>query len=539
VDWSMKASDDIDLGHVEYSSLPSGLHTVDQDVVYFSKDDYPGVCVFRRRQTDVDGHRGFHLSSIGILLADSPRARPWRHVEALKNLADIFYQSQGSEGAESFDWDHAAAFFAARKIRSTLSHSDEWGGWNKELESSGSIPLNDPILHLPHLLDLLGPSFLTIYKHVLGRRRIMIYAAPPIEDAGIFCQVLADICLEDQLGNILSDSEGISGSSSNRPMRGIANLGTVTLHDIDRLQEQSQSQRGWVACTTDALFLEKQKYYDLLIDMTAPMSRRGARPVLYASNMQGSGTRLSNRRNVVRFTWSDVKMWMELDRVVQIASASTDKVQCCKFSSLPVQSGSTVPSWWDPAKVYEDACVFCAGWWMVPWRAGSNAIRLEGDDDLGSRAGNVTTQPLAATDSSSLRYRGSSSSAKRSSTISMWSWAKSVDSLTPTDDLADTDDDLSDQHNADVRATLALLHIFHRHTSFLLSQLSAFIPQDSTIPSTVVLTAKDILAFNLGPYSDVDGQFLRWLMEEYGGSVRLVVKRNWHDILAIALGLGT
>lgn len=93
------------------STLPSGLHLVERDVVYvpassdsvlllsfteitlsyFTKDSHPGVCVFRRRRTTEHGQRGFRLSSLGILLVNSIRPRPRRHVDALKTLVDTIY----------------------------------------------------------------------------------------------------------------------------------------------------------------------------------------------------------------------------------------------------------------------------------------------------------------------------------------------------------------------------------------------------------------------------------------------------------------
>ncbi|KAH9025911.1 hypothetical protein EDB84DRAFT_1503373, partial [Lactarius hengduanensis] len=64
---------------LQFSSLPSRPHLVEQDVVCFTKDGLRGVCVFTRRQTSEQGHRGFRLSSLSVLLAHSLRPRPWRH----------------------------------------------------------------------------------------------------------------------------------------------------------------------------------------------------------------------------------------------------------------------------------------------------------------------------------------------------------------------------------------------------------------------------------------------------------------------------
>ncbi|KAH9178943.1 hypothetical protein EDB89DRAFT_994994 [Lactarius sanguifluus] len=56
-------------------------------------------------------------------------------------------------------------------------------------------------------------------------------------------------------------------------------LGIVTPHDINMLEHESQTGRGWIARTTDAVSLEKPQYYDL-IDLTsyAPTERRATPP---------------------------------------------------------------------------------------------------------------------------------------------------------------------------------------------------------------------------------------------------------------------
>ena len=141
---------DLSLDHLEFSALPSGLHLVDQDVMcappslllsssqfsssYFTKDGQHGVCVFRRRKSTEQGHRGFRLSSLGILLAKSKRPRPWRHVPALKHLAQSI-ESAAQLQPTGRDWDPAEAFFAARKItRSDLGGAGDWNGWSDELD---------------------------------------------------------------------------------------------------------------------------------------------------------------------------------------------------------------------------------------------------------------------------------------------------------------------------------------------------------------------------------------------------------------------
>ena len=105
---------------------------------YFTKDGQHGVCVFRRRKTTEQGHRGFRLSSLGILLAKSQRPRPWRHVQALKDLTTIIYsrlEESGILDPTDSDWEPARAFFEERKLRrADLGGAGDWNGWSDELD---------------------------------------------------------------------------------------------------------------------------------------------------------------------------------------------------------------------------------------------------------------------------------------------------------------------------------------------------------------------------------------------------------------------
>ena len=62
--------------------------------------------------------------------------------------------------------------------------------------------------------------------------------------------------------------------------------------------------------TTDAIFLEKPSYYDLLIDLTTSTPNKATRPTFYASkpSQAGMSSRPVFRLSVIRFTWSDVRL---------------------------------------------------------------------------------------------------------------------------------------------------------------------------------------------------------------------------------------
>ena len=265
---------------------------------YFTHAGHPGICVFNRRATEAHGHRGFRLASLALLLAPSARPRPWRHLAALSELADTIYSGAGDGDMDTLpdeQWEPARTFFDERK------HVDEerkWAGWEEELRDCGE---EDPALALPTLLRTLGPSSIALYKHILGRQRILFYTAPPVARAGALCRAAADMAMRLQL------SPPSHLEMSPKAKDGVPVLGMVTLHDLDRLESASGEGRGWIACTTDALFLERPQYYDLVIDLTP---RSGTRPALFVSRpLPGAPQRgATHRLQTTRFTWSDVRL---------------------------------------------------------------------------------------------------------------------------------------------------------------------------------------------------------------------------------------
>ncbi|TFK68934.1 hypothetical protein BDN72DRAFT_841243 [Pluteus cervinus] len=607
VDWSMKASDDLSLDNLEFSALPSGLHSVDQDIVYFTKNGLSGVCIFRRRKSSEQGHRGFRLSSLGILLAKAVRPRPWRHVKELQNLLSIIHSQVELSGRlqpEGADWEPAVRWFNDRQaIREDLGGAGDWNGWSHEFTEVESDPPDPtPTLHLSHLLRILGPSSLTLYKHVLGRRRILIYTLPPVEAACILCHVAGDICFEDQVST--SDGRqatpGPGGKLKGRSKEPISVLGMITLNDLDRLRAESATGRGWVACTTDAIFLEKPSHYDLLIDLTTAAPNKATRPMFYASKPVTSGSsKETHKLSTIRFAWSDVRLWNEIERILQLDTEQCDN-HCCGHGTaqnpdIPLKPNKSITAWTDAWRVYEDVCLICAGLWIGSsssgWRTRDvgaenwGAIRLDGDDVLKVNATGyvrnvgmgIEGRPTGAsnvasiTKSASRRSKGlswtsgrqatagSSTSGKQKQPQSATQALMQLQDTSPSMEFETLDPELDAKERRDVqlRTTLALLQTFHAHTLFQLSVLESIIPATSSSASSssssssgtssassaasnnsVTLGAKEILAFELGPLSGSDARYLDWLAQEYASGTKVVVKRGWKDLFSAILGYG-
>ncbi|EJD00524.1 uncharacterized protein FOMMEDRAFT_169942 [Fomitiporia mediterranea MF3/22] len=480
---SSSSSPTLSLDGVEFSVLPSGLHLVQQDVIYFSHGSHTGLAVFRRRPTKAEGQRGFRLASLGILLGEGERPRPWVYVRELRELADRVYEGaerrereregdadllglgDGSGGSRTApgdlteeDFRPAKEWFEARKViptaataekqQDTSKPTDVWSGWSDELDGTHASP-STPTHHLPHLLRILGLSSLTLYKFVLSRRRILIYTLPPVEVAGILAWITADLCREHHMSprndrtsfgmgvpmpslfsqpktTEISDANANNRNEGGEKQESPFVLGMITLSDLPRLEQLSSTGRGWIACTTDAIFLEKPQYYDLVVDLTTCTPSKASRPALYMSKSTSSGgsgivSGISSglgmggggggggsgmgrgkekwKLETVRFTWSDVKLWGELDRILKLDSSQTahhihTSSGCCQPNKFPspgssndnnngnnvgvggggsITNSSAQSTWADAFKLYEDVCLLCAMLWMGlgTWRSNS------------------------------------------------------------------------------------------------------------------------------------------------------------------------
>ena len=255
--------------------------------------------------------------------------------------------------------------------------------------------------------------------------------------------------------------------------------------------------------------------------------------------------------------------------------------------------------WADVWKVYEDVCVICAGLWLGTWRpsrdpSGTRAenwgsIRLAGDDTLPSSPDRdddldakstksrvyvrnvgmgIEGRPSGSTPSSpgvqedgTLLHR-TTKSARRASGGSVWTWASGRGTLSvPLSLSAQKTCDASTANEADsvegseraakravqMNMTLALLQAFQTNTDALLARLGEILPERTAHSHNVssgaasgpalVLTPKDLISFDLGPLSGLDGRFVEWLVEVYGNGTRVVVRRNWKDVVALIFGL--
>lgn len=346
-----------------------------------------------------------------------------------------------------------------------------------------------PMLHLPHVLRLLGPSSMTFVKHVLSQRRVMIWTHPATEIACLLSTIGVQLCF---------------GSGQDFPTDAPIDLGMVGLNDIGRLESESAKGLGWIACgycprcvgvstshaslsgTTDRLFMEKPHLYDLIIDLTTP-TEFSIRPTLYISRPTlSNGAR--SKLHTVRFTFSDLRIWYQLERI--LASES--------------DTGPQVLS-----DFYESWCVSIGGLWLA---SSSTGIIMEGDEsDLGP-----TSPPH------SIAPPSTSAMEEPLSLESLESLSKG--SLTP-------------QYQR-LRTTLELSAVLHRHFDSLHGSVADLIRSKASSNGSLTLLPRDVASLNLNPLSELDNAFCRDLIESKVRlmGVTVVLRRSWKDLALLLLG---
>jgi hypothetical protein len=278
--------------------------------------------------------------------------------------------------------------------------------------------------------------------------------------------------------------------------------------------------------TTDAIFMEKPQLYDLVIDLTTPSSPRSNRPSLLVSRPYGTTNagKPIYKLQSVRFTWSDFKLWAELERSIR---QDEDKRHHLHHPPLAVAASGGVARWIDPWRIYEDACIVCAGIWTGAPSPKNPSFKLFEERVNGRRSDSAsvhsqrTPSPVPSTSNPSSDHVLHTTQLKRRVSVD----PRLGPELPPPSTKA-------------IVTTLSLLSTFHNHTAFLLDRLNAILPTNSSAGSSdedpIFLTPKEVTMFDLGPMSDLDARFIEWLAECKGK--KLKVRRGWKDLVAYLLG---
>ena len=284
----------MDLDGVEYKCLPSGLHGVKQDLVYFVHGTYAGVSAFVQEESDAQ-HRNANFVAVGSLvpLSYGRLGRSWLHAAELRRLAKhAVRNSEDTKSLELFWQTHkqdqtnrseAASPSAVRRMSLPPGLERKRKRTSSDTATRFSNPQGDandhPALAVPELLDTFGPLLFPLYRAALLRQRILLLGTPPVQRSCDFVYMLSILSgIPQPLSEVVQpDSESL--------LR-IQTLFNVGIHDIPYLSDPKRKAR-WLACTTDDILGEKKELYDLLVilpNSSSPLTAQKRWPELRTSD---------------------------------------------------------------------------------------------------------------------------------------------------------------------------------------------------------------------------------------------------------------
>ncbi|KLU83967.1 hypothetical protein MAPG_03016 [Magnaporthiopsis poae ATCC 64411] len=233
-------------GVVEYKSLPSGLHTVSEDLIYFIHEGgYAGLSAFVNAPTEEEGARHARMIAVGVLvpLSYGRLGRSWRHAEGLREMAEKLAADPKDTSMLERYWTVNRAPDATASIEplrdSPLSSPTAnftavmgKGHSRKRSASDGNALIAPghrlspfhPAWSLTALLDTFGPLIFPIHRAALLRKRILISTHAPVHTV---CDYVYDISV---LSNIPLSLFEMLGPTA--PSQRLRPLFTIGVHDI-------------------------------------------------------------------------------------------------------------------------------------------------------------------------------------------------------------------------------------------------------------------------------------------------------------------
>ncbi|KAK3504871.1 hypothetical protein B0T13DRAFT_18619 [Neurospora crassa] len=331
-------------GVVEYKSLPSGLHTVTDDLVYFVHEGgHAGLSAFVNARTDEEENRHARMIAVGVLvpLVYGRLGRSWRHADRLKDIAsklvvdrqqthlleDYWAQNGIQDGAHPPPLPEAALDSPALSYKGGRPGPGKGHSRNRSasdgtvlMSSSHRLSPYHPAWSLTSLLDTFGPLIFPIHRAALLRKRILISTHAPVHEA---CNFVYNLSV---LSNIpLSVSDLVDPAASTQRLRPLFNIG---VHDIGYLLEHHAAMKrhlrgdnletdndlassitaeeaatGWIACTTDTILTIKDGLWDMLITLPPPHSGN-AKERMWPTVECPKGVPIkATQRDLRRFKW--------------------------------------------------------------------------------------------------------------------------------------------------------------------------------------------------------------------------------------------
>ncbi|KAL1860893.1 hypothetical protein Plec18167_003825 [Paecilomyces lecythidis] len=378
---------DVELeGVVEYRSLPSGLHNVTEDLVYFIHDKYAGVSAFVNKPA-AEAERNALMFAVGVLvpLSNGRLGKSWRHAAGLKELAQKLdnetwdpqplleywesHQVGGSDSPTLVETSLESPLALKPRSRPDASETQRRSrtlsdATAYEASRTALAPFH-PAASLPEFLSSFGPLVFPLYRAALLRKRILFVTEAPVH---VPCNYVYDLSLLSSLPQSLLPLLPADGLPPLRP-RPLFNVGVHDIPYLSSLKPAANSgvHQSWIACTTDNVLTMKSELFDVLVTLPPPYSKDAAEKVYPKLNIKedGSASQKSPQQITVKATQRDVRRYLNLrdglrhlgrDAVSQSSNADDDSDASSTFSSSSIVEPLSWPRlaytsfiWWASA----------------------------------------------------------------------------------------------------------------------------------------------------------------------------------------------
>jgi len=241
---------------VEFKAMPAGSQENEMDYVFFRHHGLYGCACFHRLWTGDASERAVRMRSVAafssrlhVLRRYQPQLsqhvrRLNEHPQDMSPLLGVLRSAAADASAE------ARAALGVSAGAADASDSTPHLALSQGLSQGGVGPSA-----FSSLTDFLGATVLTVWKAMLLRRRVLFFAPPPVGPA----------CDRSLCASLLlhSHSETVQRLFPTKLQPEL--LCYVTMSDVDTLEDCAY---GYVACTSEKLFEEKDHLWDVYLDST-------------------------------------------------------------------------------------------------------------------------------------------------------------------------------------------------------------------------------------------------------------------------------
>ncbi|KAJ4313605.1 hypothetical protein N0V94_006875 [Neodidymelliopsis sp. IMI 364377] len=328
--WKRTASD-TDLDGVEFKSLPSGLHTLANDLVYFTHQGYAGLSAFARGDASAED-RNANFVSVGILVRREGRTgrlgRAWLLAGRLEKIAAALAKDDTVAPLEEF-WEEQTSRTKPKGTDSKGSVRD------RAISTIMAIPKDEerlpeyhPALAILQYINTFGPLVFRLQQAALLRKRILFVGSPPVRTT---CEFVYNLSVLSSISP--RDAEHLAPGTED--LLRLPSLFSIGVHDIPHLEDLgnpkgshtpgNEAAEGWVACTTDEIIATKQKLYDIVVEIPQ-IQDAAAHPRRWPKLRTSEGDVIkASQRDVARYKLLHRELWKHRQQATETYTDENDQ----------------------------------------------------------------------------------------------------------------------------------------------------------------------------------------------------------------------